>query len=147
MKTHLALHYLGRFRVISAEPEVITFEGQSLVASMRTELTTIFIASELLTEEAKGIYPAYPKLCAANGADVAVLHFGVPPEIGFTARIAIFTDGGQASFPALLLDDRRMICWRTSDQTPGTMVPRLTDRPKRAEEMRALIERHTLPLQ
>jgi hypothetical protein len=147
MKTHLELNYLGRFRVMSPEPEVITIDGESSVAPMSTELTTIFVAGNLLTEKAKSIFPAYPKLCAANGARVAVLHFGVPPKIGFTARIAIFHDGGQASFPALLLDDGRIICWRTSDQRPETMVLRPTDRPKRAEEMKALIERHSLRLQ
>jgi hypothetical protein len=140
----LKLHYLGRFRVTSPEPEVITLEGQSFVASMHTELSPIFVASHLLTD--KG-FPSYPKLCAANGLNVAVQRFGVAPRIGFTARIAIFTDGGQASFPALLLDDGRIICWRTSDQTPETMVPRPTDRPKRAAEMKALIEWHSSPLQ
>jgi hypothetical protein len=78
---------------------------------------------------------------------VAVRYFGVAPWIGFTARIAIFDDGGQASFPALLLDDGRIICWRTSDQSPQTVVPRPTDNPKRAAEMKALIERHSSPLQ
>jgi hypothetical protein len=128
----LKLNYLGRFRVTSPEPEVITIDGQSAVASMRTELTPIFVASHLLTDKAKRIFPSYPKLCAANGANVAVRHFGVPLRIGFTARIAIFADGGQASFPALLLDDGRIICWRTSDQRPETMVLRPTDTPKRA---------------
>jgi hypothetical protein len=145
----LKLHYLGRFRVTSPEPEVITIVGESLVASMHTELSPIFIASHLLTDKAKAkhIFPSYPKLCAANGANVAVQHFGVAPRIGFTARIAIFVDGGQASFPALLLDDGRIICWRTSDQRPETLVPRPTDSPKRAAEMKALIERHSSPLQ
>jgi hypothetical protein len=143
----LELHYLGRFHVITPEPEVITIEGESFVASMRTELSPIFAASYLLTDKAKGIFPSYPKLCAANGADIAVQHFGVAPRIGFTARIAIFVDGGPASFPALLLDDGRIICWRTSDQRPETVVPRPTDRPKRAAEMKALIERHSSPLQ
>jgi hypothetical protein len=143
----LRLHYLGRFRVTSPEPEVITIEGETLVASMRTELSTIFVASHLLTDEAKDIFPSYPKLCAASGANVAVQHFGVAPRIGFTARIAIFVDGGQASFPTLLLDDGRIICWRTSDQTPQTLVLRPTDNPKRAAEMKALIERHSSTLQ
>ncbi len=143
----LKLHYLGRFRVTSPEPEVITIEGESVVASMSTELSPMFVASHLLTDEAKDIFPSYPKLCAASGANVAVQHFGVAPRIGFTARIAIFVDGGQASFPALLLDDGRIICWRTSDQRPQTMFPRPTDNPKRAAEMKALIERHSSPLQ
>jgi hypothetical protein len=143
----LKLHYLGRFRVTSPEPEVLTIEGESHVASMRTELTPIFVASHLLTDKAKDIFPSYPKLCAANCANVAVEHFGVTPRIGFTARIAIFVDGGQASFPALLLDDGRIICWRTSDQRPQTLVLRPTDNPKRAAEMKALVERHSSPLQ
>jgi hypothetical protein len=143
----LELHYLGRFRVTSPEPEVITIKGESVVASMRTELSPIFVASHLLTDKAKDIFPSYPKLCAASGANVAVQHFGVAPRIGFTARIAIFVDCGQASFPALLLDDGRIICWRTSDQRPETLVPRPTDSPKRAAEMKALIERHSSPLQ
>jgi hypothetical protein len=143
----LKLHYLGRFRVTSPEPEVITIGGESLVTSMRTELSPIFVANHLLTDKAKGLFPFYPKLCAANGANVAVQHFGVAPRIGFTARIAIFIDGGQASFPALLLDDGRIICWRTSDQRPETLVPGPTDSPKRAAEMKALIERHSSPLQ
>jgi hypothetical protein len=143
----LILHYLGRFRVTSPEPEVITIEGESHVASMSTELSPIFVASHLLTETAMDIFPSYPKLCAANGADVAVQYFGVAPRVGFTARIAIFVDGGQASFPALLLDDGRIICWRTSDQSPQTSIPRPTDKPKRAAEMKALIERHSSPLQ
>jgi hypothetical protein len=143
----LRLDYLGRFRVTSPEPEVITILGESLVASMCTELSAIFVASDLLTDKAKGIFPYYPKLCALNGANMAVQHFGVAPLIGFTARIAIFVDGGQASFPALLLDDGRIICWRTSDQRPETLVPRPTDSPKRATEMKALIERHSSPLQ
>ena len=143
----LKLSYLGRFRVSSPEPEVPTVDGESVVASMRTELSHIFVASHLLTDKAKGIFPSYPKLCAANGADVAVRYFGVAPWIGFTARIAIFSGGGQASFPALLLDDGRIICSRTSDQSPQTSVPRPTDKPKRATEMKALIERHSSPLQ
>jgi hypothetical protein len=143
----LKLNYLGRFRVSSPEPEVLTIEGESVVASMRTELSPIFVASHLLTDKAKGIFPSYPKLCAANGANVAVQYFGVAPQIGFTARIAIFADCGQASFPALLLDDGRIICWRTSDQRPETMVLHPTDSPKRAAEMKALIERHSSALQ
>jgi hypothetical protein len=143
----LKLNYLGRFRVTSSEPEVITILGESVVASMCTELSPMFVASHLLTDKAKIIFPSYAKLCAANGASVAVQHFGVAPRIGFTARIAIFVDGGQASFPALLLDDGRIICWRTSDQRPQTLVPRPTDNPKRAAEMKALIERHSSPLQ
>jgi hypothetical protein len=143
----LKLNYLARFRVSSPEPEVLTIDGESGVASMRTELSPIFVASHLLTDEAKDIFPSYPKLCAANGATVAAQHFGVNPRVGFTARIALFVDGGQASFPALLLDDGRIICWRTSDQTPQTMVLRPTDNPKRAAEMKALIERHSPPLQ
>jgi hypothetical protein len=51
------------------------------------------------------------------------------------------------SFPALLLDDGRIICWRTSDQRPPTLVLRPTDNPKRAAEMKALIEWHSSPLQ
>jgi hypothetical protein len=101
----LKLSYLGWFRVTSPEPEVITVLGASFVASMRTELSPMFVASHLLTGKAKHILPSYPKLCAANGANVAVRHFGVAPRIGFTARIAIFVDDGEASFPALLLDD------------------------------------------
>ncbi len=114
----LKLNYLGRFRVSSPEPEVLTIDGELVVASMRTELSPIFVASHLLTDEAKDIFPSYPKLCAASGANVAVQYFGVAPRIGFTARIAIFVDGGQASFPALLLDDGRIICWRTRSETP-----------------------------
>ena len=143
----LKLNYLGRFRVSSPQPEVLTIDGESVVASMRTELSPIFVASHLLTDEAKDIFPSYPKLCAANGANVAEQHFGVTLRIGFTARIAIFVDGGQASFPALLLDEGRIICWRTSDQRPQTLVLRPTDNPKRAAEMKALIERHSSPLQ
>jgi hypothetical protein len=143
----LKLSYLGWFRVSSPEPEVLTIDGESVVASMRTELSHIFVASHLLTDEAKDIFPSYPKLCAANGADVAVRYFGVAPRVGFTARIAIFSDGGQASFSALLLDDGRIIRWRTSDQSPQTVVPRPTDNPKRAAEMKALIERHSSPPQ
>jgi hypothetical protein len=143
----LKLSYLGRFRVSSPEPEVLTILGESHVTSMRTELSPIFVADHLLTDEAKEIFPSYPKLCAANGANVAVRYLGVAPRIGFTARIAIFTDGGQASFPALLLDDGRTICWRTSDQSPQTLVPRPTDNPKRVAEMKALIERHSSQLQ
>jgi hypothetical protein len=45
----LKLHYLGRFRVTSPEPEVITIGGESLVTSMRTELSPIFVANHLLT--------------------------------------------------------------------------------------------------
>jgi hypothetical protein len=143
----LKLNYLGRFYVRSPEPEVLTIDGVSVIASMRTELNPIFVASHLLTDEAKDIFPSYPKLCAANGADVAVQNFGVAPCVGFTARIAIFVDGGQSSFPALLLDDGRIICWRASDQSPQTLVPRPTDKPKRAAEMKALIERHSSPIQ
>jgi hypothetical protein len=143
----LKLNYLGRFRVSSHELEVLTIEGESVVASMRTELSPIFVAGQLLTDEAKDIFPSYPKLCAASGANVAVQYFGVAPRIGFTARIAIFVDGGQASFPALLLDDGRIICWRTSDQRPERLVLRPTDKPKRAAEMKALIERHSSPIQ
>jgi hypothetical protein len=143
----LELNYLGRFRVSSPEPEVLTIDGESVVVSMRTELSPIFVASHLLTDKAKAIFPSFPKLCAANGANVAVQYFGVAPQIGFTARIAIFDDGGQVSFPALLLDDGRIICWRTSDQRPPTLVLRPTDNPKRAAEMKALIERHSSPLQ
>jgi hypothetical protein len=142
----LKLSYLGWFRVTSPEPEAITIAGESFVASMHTELSPVFVASHLLTGKAKDILPSYPKLCAANGANVAVRHFGVAPRIGLTARIAIFVDGGEASFPALLLDDGRIICLRTSDQTPQTLV-RPTDNPKRAAEMKALIERHSSPLQ
>jgi hypothetical protein len=143
----LKLSYLGRFRVSSPEPEVFIIDGESVVTSMRTELSHIFVASHLLADEAKDIFPSYPKLCAAKGANVAVRYFGVAPRIGFTARIAIFSDGGQASFSALLLDDGRIIRWRTSDQSPQTVVPRPTDNPKRAAEMKALIERHSSPLQ
>jgi hypothetical protein len=143
----LELNYLGRFRVSSPEPEVLTIDGEAGGAPMRTELSPIFVASHLLTDKAKAIFPSFPKLCAANGANVAVQYFGVAPQIGFTARIAIFDDGGQVSFPALLLDDGRIICWRTSDQRPPTLVLRPTDNPKRAAEMKALIERHSSPLQ
>jgi hypothetical protein len=87
------------------------------------------------------------KLCAANGANVAVQRFGVTPRIGFIARTAIFVDGGQASFPALLLDDGRIIYWRASDPRPQALVLRPTDNPKRASEVKALIERHSSPLQ
>jgi hypothetical protein len=143
----LRLNYLGRFRVSSPQPEVLTIDGESVVASMRTELSHILVASHLLTDRAKDIFPSYPKLCAANGANVAVQYFGVAPRIGFTARIAIFADGGQVSFPALLLGDGRIICWRTSDQRPSTLVLRPTDKPKRAAEMKALIGRHSSTLQ
>jgi hypothetical protein len=37
----LKLSYLGRFRVSSPEPEVLTVDGESVVASMRTELSHI----------------------------------------------------------------------------------------------------------
>jgi hypothetical protein len=143
----LKLSYLGRFRVSSPEPEVFIIDGESVVTSMSTELSHIFVARHLLTDEAKDIFPSYPKLCAANGANVAVRYFGVAPRIGFTARIAIFSDGGEASFPALLLDDRRIICWRTSDHRPQAFFPPPTDNPERAAEMEALIERHSSPLQ
>jgi hypothetical protein len=146
-KTHLELNYLGRFHVISAEPEVITLDGESVVASMSTELTTIFIASKLLTGKMQDIYPAYPKLSASNGANVAVRYFGVLPEIGFTARIAIFHDYGRATFPALLLDDGRIICWCMLEGRLETMVRCLTDRPERAKQMKALVERHSHTLQ
>jgi hypothetical protein len=132
----LDLSYLGRLRVVSPEPEVITLLDRTMVVQPRVELTTIFVHDRLL---AGPTFPNYPKMCAVNGANIAAGFFGVPPVVGFTARLALFTDGGPASFPALLLDDGRIIGWRTSDQTPEGFVPRPTDQPKRANEMRALI--------
>jgi hypothetical protein len=132
--------------VSSPQPEVLTIDGESVVAPMRTELPPIFLASHLLTDKAKDIFPSYPKLCAANGANAAVQYFGIAARIGFAARIAIFDDGGQVSFPALLLDAGRIICWRISDQRPPTLVMRPTDNPQPAAKMKALIERHSSPL-
>lgn len=88
---------------------------------MRTELSHIFVA-----DKAKDIFPSYPKLCAANGANVAVQRFGVTPRIGFIARTAIFvltavkpvfqrfysmTDASSAGAPAIR-DPRRWFCVR-----------------------------------
>jgi hypothetical protein len=47
----------------------------------------------------------------------------------------MFKDEGKASFPALLLDDGRVVNWRNSADEW-----RPTDRHPRGEEMRALIE-------
>ena len=41
-QTELKLNYLGRFYVRSPEPEVLTIDGVSAIASMRTELNPYF---------------------------------------------------------------------------------------------------------
>jgi hypothetical protein len=128
--TRLDLNYLGRLRVVSPEPEIITLLGETMVIEPQVELTTFFVDDGML---AGPTFPNYPKLCAVNGVRVATMFFGADP-IDFTARVAIFTDGGRASFPALILDDGRVIAWRNS-----TNEIRPTDRPGRADEMRALV--------
>ncbi len=95
---------------------------------------TIFVHDRFLINPS---FPNYPKLCAVNGANVAGDLIGVPPEIGFTARVALFKDGGKASFPALFFDNGRVISWRSSNGIVGDIRP--TDRPKRAGEMKALV--------
>jgi hypothetical protein len=141
----LELDYLGRMRVIAHEPDIIVMHGQTVTIAPTIEVTPVFVSDCMRNPDSAN----YAKLAASHGACVATRLLGVPAAIGLTARIAILRDGGRASFPALLLDDGRVICWRGSDQTPDDIAAspraRITDRPARAAEMRSLIELHSPP--
>jgi hypothetical protein len=144
----LTLNFVGRVHVVSPDPEVITLFGNRVTVTPSTEIETLFVAGAM-SEDADLL--SYEKLCAVNGLKVAFASFGVALRVGLTARVALFEDGGQASFPVLLLEDGRIICWCSSEQTAEDMhkarLPRPTDRPARAEEMKALIESYSERLQ
>ena len=121
-------------------------DGESVVASMSTELSHIFVASDLLTDRQRTSSPLIQ-----NSARPTALTW--PCNTSASLRGSALLPESRSSltavklsFPALLLDDGRIICSRTSDQRPQTLVPRPTDNPKRAAEMKALIERHSSSL-
>jgi hypothetical protein len=129
----LRLDFVGRFVVTDNRPMRLDILGEMTEITPTVEIQPIYGADRIRDHD-------YIALAAANGARCAVQVLHVEPRIGFSAQIALFADGGPASFPALLLDDGRLLTWRNSR---NEMNP--SDRHPRREEMRELIEAHSTP--